>query len=460
MQSTNERAPVASAVLGRQLRTGTPRSSHGTWSAPATRTGPLDILRAQEQTRVPELIPIRHERMAASPFAFFRGAAAIMAADLRGTPRTGLEVQLCGDAHIANFGGFASPERRLVFDINDFDETLQGPWEWDIKRLVASVEIAARDRGFPKDQRKAAVLAAARAYRQAMASFADMTPFDIWYASFDVLSLLPKIQRKLGGKAVKAAEREVARAQARNSARAGRKLTRVVDGRARILSDPPLIVPLDQLLPGIEAKQLEDGIRKVIESYRLTLPHDRRALLDQYEFKDIARKVVGVGSVGTLSWIVLLLGREHGDPLVLQLKQAEASALESFLAPSPYANQGERVVEGQRLIQASSDVLLGWLRSTGLDGVERDFYVRQLWDWKTSPDLAMVSAPGLRAHARLCAWTLARAHARTGNPVAMASYLGSGTAFDKALTVFAAAYADQNQSDFDAFTTALRSPHG
>jgi uncharacterized protein (DUF2252 family) len=421
---------------------------------------PVDILREQEKNRVPELIPIRHERMAASPFAFFRGGAAIMAADLRDTPCTGLNVQLCGDAHISNFGGFASPERRLVFDINDFDETLPGPWEWDVKRLVASVEIAARDRGFAVAERHAAVFEAANTYRQAMGSFAAMTPMDIWHASFDVQAMLPTIKRNLGGHALKEADREVARALNKNSARAARKLTHLVDGRPKIISDPPLVVPLDQLLPGVEAQQLEDGIRGVMADYRDTLPPDRQSLLDHYEFEDIARKVVGVGSVGTLSWIVLLIGREHGDPLVLQLKQAEASALEAHLGPSHYENHGERVVQGQRLIQASSDVLLGWLRTEGIDGVERDFYVRQLWDWKSSADLETVSAPRLTAHARLCAWTLARAHARTGNPTAIACYLGSGAVFDHALTAFAAAYADQNQTDFDEFTQTLSQGSG
>lgn len=449
------RPPGQSAARGKLLRRNTPRSSHGEWSAPADRLSPLDILRGQEKTRVPELLPVRHERMAASPFAFFRGGAAIMAADLRHTPSTGLTVQLCGDAHISNFGGFASPERRLVFDINDFDETLPGPWEWDIKRLVASVEIAARDRGFAKAERLAAVLEAAKAYRQGMGSFAAMTPLEIWHSSFDIQALLPAIRRDLGGRALKEAERDVARALDKNSARAARKLTHVVDGRPMIISDPPLVVPLRQLLPGVEAQELEEGIRGVLADYRRTLPNDRQSLLDHYEFVDIARKVVGVGSVGTLSWIVLLAGREHADPLVLQLKQAESSALEAYLGVSPYANHGERVIEGQRLIQASSDVLLGWLRTKGLDGVERDFYVRQLWDWKTSADLATVSAPRLAAHARLCAWTLARAHARTGNPIAISSYLGSGEAFDHALTAFAAAYADQNQNDFDAFTETL-----
>jgi len=443
-----------SAVVGRHLRTSTPRSRHGEWRALATRTDPLEILRAQEQTRVAELIPIRHERMSASPFAFFRGAAAIMAADLLNSPSTGLTVQLCGDAHIANFGAFASPERRLVFYINDFDETLAGPWEWDVKRFVTSIEVAARDRGFSPEERRAAVLQAASAYRQAMTSFADMTPLQIWSASYDVVSLLPQIQRELGDAALKETERVIEHAESKDSARAARKLTHIVDGRVRILSDPPLIVPLDQLLPDVEAHQLEEGIREALANYRLTLSPDRQILFDRYEFEDIARKVVGVGSVGTLSWIVLFLGREHGDPLVLQLKQAENSVLEPVLEPSPYENHGERVVEGQRLIQASSDVLLGWLRTKGLDGVERDFYVRQLWDWKTSSDLASFAAPGLTTHGRLCAWTLARAHARTGNPVAMASYMGSGRSFDNALAAFADAYADQNERDFDAFTAA------
>ncbi|WP_394249589.1 DUF2252 domain-containing protein [Arthrobacter pityocampae] len=462
-RTTHARAPIGgaerptapTAAVGKDLRKRAPRRSHGEWSAAPDRASPLEILRDQEKGRVPELIPLRHERMAASPFAFFRGGAAIMAADLRDTPTTGLDVQLCGDAHISNFGGFASPERRLVFDLNDFDETLPGPWEWDVKRLVASVEIAARDRGFGGAEGRAAVLETAGAYRDAMRSFAAMSPLETWYASLDVESMLPDIRKNLGGHAVQQTEHEISRAMGKDSARAARKLTEVVDGRPRIVRDPPLVVPLHELLPDLEARKLEEGIRGVIADYRQTLAPDRQVLLDRYELQDVARKVVGVGSVGTLSWIVLLLGREHADPLVLQLKQAEASALEAHLVPSRYPNHGERVVQGQRLIQASSDILLGWLRTEGLDGVERDFYVRQLWDWKSSANLTTISATGLTAHSRLCAWTLARAHARTGDPTAIASYLGSGAAFDHALAVFAAVYADQNQRDYDEFVRSL-----
>ncbi|MBG6224293.1 uncharacterized protein (DUF2252 family) [Arthrobacter sp. CAN_A2] len=454
------RSTAPGADVGKDLRRRAPRRSHREWSAPSDRVSPVEILRDQEKDRVPGLIPFRHERMAASPFGFFRGAAAIMAADLRDTPTTGLNVQLCGDAHISNFGGFASPERRLVFDINDFDETLPGPWEWDVKRLVTSVEIAARDHGFAGVEGRTAVLETARAYREAMGSFAAMTPLDVWYTSFDVRSLLPAIRKNLGGHAAKEAEHDVAGALSRTSARAARRLTEVVDGRPRIIDDPPLVVPLHELLPGLEAQHLEEGIRGVMADYRQTLSPDRQPLLDHYEYQDVARKVVGVGSVGTLSWIVLLVGREHADPLVLQLKQADASVLEIHLGPSRYSNHGERVVQGQRLIQASSDILLGWLRTTGIDGVERDFYVRQLWDWKTSADLTAVSASRLMAHARLCAWTLARAHARTGAPTAIASYLGSGAAFDHALATFAAVYADQNQRDYEEFTRSLESVSG
>ncbi|GAA1126533.1 DUF2252 domain-containing protein [Arthrobacter flavus] len=390
--------------------------------------------------------------MGESPFAFFRGAAAVMAADLVDTPHTGLNVQLCGDAHIGNFGVFASLERRLIFDINDFDETLPGPWEWDLKRLVASVEIAARNRGFPKEQRLTAVLGAARTYREAMGSFAAMTPLEVWYQLFDVASMLPEIRRSLSSQQFRDVQHEINRALSKTSTKAARKLTHLVHGQPRIISDPPLVVPLTELVPGVEAELLAEGIGEVIASYRLTLPRDRQFLLRHYQFKDVARKVVGVGSVGTRSWIVLLVGREHGDPLVLQLKQATPAVLEAFLGPSTYQNHGERVIEGQRLIQASGDVLLGWLRTKGLDGVDRDFYVRQLWDWKSSTDLGRVSGPGLAAHSRLCAWTLARAHARTGNPQAIASYLGTGGVFDRDLAAFAAAYADQNEADFAAFT--------
>ncbi|WP_434992174.1 DUF2252 domain-containing protein [Arthrobacter sp. Ld5] len=451
-QLTGAGRPTAStAAVGKDLRKRVPRRSHGEWSASPDRASPLEILRDQEKDRVPELLPLRHERMAASPFAFFRGGAAIMAADLRETPVTGLQVQLCGDAHISNFGGFASPERRLVFDVNDFDETLPGPWEWDVKRMVTSVEIAARDRGFGGAEGRAAVLETAGAYRDAMRSFAAMTPLEVWYASLDVEALLPDIEENLGGHAARDAGRRISRAMGKDSARAARKLTEVVDGRPRIVDEPPLVVRLQDLLPDVEAQQLEEGIRGIIADYRQTLSPDRQVLLDHYVYEDVARKVVGVGSVGRLSWIVLLMGREHADPLVLQLKQAASSALEAHLGPSRYPNHGERVVRGQRLIQASSDVLLGWLRTAGLDGIERDFYVRQLWDWKTSADLTTISASGLAAHARLCAWTLARAHARTGDPTAIASYLGQGAAFDHALAVFAAVYADQNQRDYDEF---------
>lgn len=437
---------------GRRLRKSTPRSSHGAWQPSPDRPNPLKVLQAQEQDRVAELIPLRHERMRESSFAFFRGAAAVMASDLVDTPRTGLTVQLCGDAHIGNFGVFASLERRLIFDINDFDETMPGPWEWDLKRLVASVEIAARNRGFDKTQRLTAVLGAARTYREAMGSFAAMTPLEIWYLLFDVASMLPVIRRNLSSQQFRDVQHEINRALSKTSTRAARKLTHLVHGHPRIISDPPLVVPLAELVPDVEAELLIEGIDEVIASYRLTLPRDRQSLLRHYQFKDVARKVVGVGSVGTRSWIVLLVGREHGDPLVLQLKQATPSVLEAFLGPSDYQNHGERVIEGQRLIQASGDVLLGWLRTKGLDGVDRDFYVRQLWDWKNSTDLGRVSGPGLAAHARLCAWTLARAHARTGNPQAIASYLGTSGVFDRALATFAAAYADQNEADFAAFT--------
>uniref|UniRef100_UPI0031DF654D DUF2252 domain-containing protein n=1 Tax=Arthrobacter flavus TaxID=95172 RepID=UPI0031DF654D len=437
---------------GRRLRKSTPRSSHGAWRPSPDRPNPLEVLHAQEQGRVAELIPLRNERMGESPFAFFRGAAAVMAADLVDTPHTGLNVQLCGDAHIGNFGVFASLERRLIFDINDFDETLPGPWEWDLKRLVASVEIAARNRGFPKEQRLTAVLGAARTYREAMGSFAAMTPLEVWYQLFDVASMLPEIRRSLSSQQFRDVQHEINRALSKTSTKAARKLTHLVHGQPRIISDPPLVVPLTELVPGVEAELLAEGIGEVIASYRLTLPRDRQFLLRHYQFKDVARKVVGVGSVGTRSWIVLLVGREHGDPLVLQLKQATPAVLEAFLGPSTYQNHGERVIEGQRLIQASGDVLLGWLRTKGLDGVDRDFYVRQLWDWKSSTDLGRVSGPGLAAHSRLCAWTLARAHARTGNPQAIASYLGTGGVFDRDLAAFAAAYADQNEADFAAFT--------
>ena len=403
-------------------------------------------------------MPIRYGRMAASPFAFFRGAAVVMAHDLAPVARTGLDVQLGGDAHLANFGGFASPERALVFDLNDFDETHPGPFEWDLKRLAASFEIAGRDRGFSESDRRAAVLAAVRSYREAMAGFAEERNLDVWYARLDA----DTIEARLAGARDKAGARAVARqiehAHTHDSLKAFAKLTEVVRGEPRIVSDPPRLVPLRDL--GGEGAQAAYELHALFRAYRRSLAPDRRVLLDGYRLCDLARKVVGVGSVGTRCWILLLLGRDDGDPLFLQVKEADRSTLEFALGKSRYRNHGQRVVEGQRLLQASSDIFLGWVhaRAAG-DEPARAFYVRQLWDWKTSVKLGSVPASGLVEYAETCGWTLAHAHARAGDRIAIAAYLGKGDAFDRALAAFARAYADVNERDYDALQAAIRSGH-
>jgi uncharacterized protein (DUF2252 family) len=416
----------------------------------------VTLLEEQAATRVPELVPIRYGRMSASPFAFFRGAAYVMASDLADSPTTGLEVQLCGDAHIANFGGFASPERRLVFDLNDFDETLPGPWEWDVKRLAASIAVAARDRAWGARKRSDLVRGAIERYRDAMKEFAEMNTLDVWYAGLSERDI-DRLRSRVSDRQSKQFDKTLAKARAKGSRRAFAKLTERVDGEVRIAPDPPLIERAADLVPEAEAEVLEAAFGDLLESYRESLPGDRRRLIDRYRYVDLARKVVGVGSVGTRAWIILMLGRDDEDPLFLQAKEAQASVLEPFAGPSEFDNQGQRVVEGQRLVQSASDIFLGWLRTTGIDGQERDFYVRQLWDWKTSADLETISASGMAITTKLCAWTLARAHARTGDPVAIAGYLGSGNAFDRAVARFAEQYADQNELDHRALLDAIDS---
>jgi uncharacterized protein (DUF2252 family) len=430
-------------AAGKAARGTAPRSSHGDWEP--TSRDPLEILRRQDESRVPELVPIRYERMLASPFAFFRGGAAIMAADLSQSPTADLKVQLCGDAHLANFGVFAAPDRRLVFDCNDFDETCQGPFEWDVKRLAASVAVAGRERGFDKRERRAALLAAGGSYRRAMREFAAMGNLDVWYSRLDVEPKLAALRSKVDERRYRRVERNLAKARAKDSIRALGKLSYEVDGELRIVSDPPLITPLENLTGAAEA---EDRLQAVLDAYRESLAPDRRQLVASYRYVHAARKVVGVGSVGTRAWIVLLLGKDSGDPLFLQAKEAQASVLESYVGASPYRNHGRRVVEGQRLMQAASDVFLGWVEAEGLDDRERCFYVRQLWDGKGSADVDAMSPKELAIYVSLCGEALARAHARSGDRVAIASYLGKGEAFDKALARFAEAYADQNESDF------------
>ena len=401
-----------------------------------------------------ELVPIRYGRMLVSPFTFYRGAAYIMAADLAGMPRSGLHVQLCGDAHLSNFGVYAAPDRRLVFDTNDFDETLPGPFEWDVKRLVASFAVAGRDRGFDERRRRAVNLRVGRSYREALASFASMRTMDIWYSRVDIEDIVARFSSEVRGKVVKRAERNVAKARTKDSLSAFKKLTRVVDGEPRIVSDPPLIVPVSELFTG---EQELEAAHLVVREYRRTLLDDRRQLLERFRLADAARKVVGVGSVGTRAFILLFLGRDDEDPLFLQMKEAEASVLEPFLGRSGFANHGQRVVEGQRLMQAASDTMLGWIHVTGVDGVERDFYLRQLWDSKGSALVDVMEPETMDAYAEICGQTLARAHARSGDAVAISSYLGASDSFDRALATFAETYADQNERDYEALQAAADS---
>ena len=402
-----------------------------------------------------ELVPIRYGRMLVSPFTFFRGAAYPMAADLAGAPRTGLDVQLCGDAHLSNFGGFAAPDRRLVFSINDFDETLPGPFEWDMKRLVASFAVAGRDRGFDAKQRRSINLAVTRSYREAMTGLAEMGNLDVWYSRIDVEEIAGLAAREGTRKQRKRFERNVAKARSKDSLKAFAKLTTIVDGEPRIASDPPLIVPIEEITSGVARAELEEFERGAIRAYRRTLTDDRRQLLERYRYVHSARKVVGVGSVGTRAWILLMLGRDANDPLFLQLKEAEASVLEPFLGKSAFAKHGQRVVEGQRLMQAASDIMLGWMRITTLDGVSRDFYVRQLWDGKGSALVEIMDPAAMTAYAGFCGQALAKAHARSGDAIAIASYLGAGDSFDRALASFAEAYADQNERDYGALQDAV-----
>jgi hypothetical protein len=440
--------PAERRARGKAARAEVPRESHADLCLPAQRPDPVGLLEQQAESRVPELVPIRYGRMLVSAFTFYRGAAMIMASDLAGTPRSGLTVQACGDAHLANFGVFGTPERHLIFDVNDFDETLPAPWEWDVKRLTASLEIAGRDRGFSGKERGQVVLACVGQYRTAMQHFAGMGNLDLWYMRFDVDTFLERFRSNLDKAALKKVEKNIAKARGRDRHKAVAKLTREVDGELRFISDPPLIVPIGDLFEEAGDRDLlKASFAELLRSYRASLQPDRRALLEQHEFMDVARKVVGVGSVGTRAWVVVFRGRDAADPLVLQVKEAQHSVLEGFTAPSVYENQGERVVEGQRLTQASSDLMLGWQRTTGIDGVERDFYVRQLKDWKGSAELETMLPAAMVEYARMCGWTLARGHARSGDRIAIAAYLGKSEAFDRAILEYARAYADRNEAD-------------
>ncbi|OKJ69419.1 DUF2252 domain-containing protein [Streptomyces sp. CB02261] len=447
--------PKERAALGKKARRRSPRSGHAEYQPSADRPDPLTILEAQSSTRVAELVPIRYGRMTESPFRFYRGAAAIMASDLAATPRSGLTAQLCGDAHMLNFRLLASPERRLMFDINDFDETLPGPWEWDVKRLSASFVIAARANGYDDAERAHIVRHTVRSYREAMIRFAGMRTLDVWYAKVDATQLEALATERLAGRGRRNLSRAMAKARTRDSLQAFDKLTETVDGRPVIAADPPLLVPAGDLLPDAEHRALESRFRELIERYGRTLQSDRRALLSEYRLVDVARKVVGVGSVGTRCWIFLLLGRDDRDPLFLQAKEADSSVLAAHVGASAYRNQGERVVSGQRLMQATSDIFLGWERVDGIDGRRRDFYVRQLRDWKGIAAPETMVPRGMEAFGELCGVTLARAHARSGDRIAIASYLGKGDSFDRALVTFAEAYADQNERDHQSLVDAV-----
>jgi len=448
--------PAESAAKGKVERAEIGRSALGEWTAPSDRRDPVDLLEEQAASRVPELIPIRYGRMLVSAFAFYRGAAYVMASDLAGLPRTGLQVQLCGDAHLSNFGIYAASDRRLVFSVNDFDETLPGPFEWDLKRLVASFAVAGRDRAFNAKQRQRINRSVTRAYCTAMKEFAGMDTLDLWYARLEVDLVADALRRQGRKKQVKQLDTTTAKAQSKTSLKAFSKLTHLVGGEPRIVSDPPTIVPVAELAQPGETKALDDFLHGLVRSYRQTLSGDRRRLLERFRYTDAARKVVGVGSVGTRAWIVLLLG-SRGDPLFLQVKEAQRSVLESFLGNSAFSSHGQRVVEGQLLTQATSDIMLGWLRETGVDGVERDFYVRQLWDSKGSVDVTAMNPKGMETYAHACGWALAKAHARSGDAIAIDSYLGSSDALDQALAGFAEAYADQNQNDYEALEAAVAS---
>jgi uncharacterized protein (DUF2252 family) len=439
---------------GKAARAEVPRSTHAAWEPQPDRPSPVDLLEQQAQTRVPELVPIRYGRMLVSPFTFYRGAAYLMASDLSTMPKTSLRAQLCGDAHLSNFGAFAAPDRRLVFSINDFDETHPGPFEWDVKRLAASFAVAGRDRGFDDKQREAVNLAVGSSYREAINRYAGMRNLDLWYTRVDVEDLLAEMARFASAKERKRADKNLAKTRAKDSLRAFAKLTEIVDGEPRIVADPPVVTPIEDVL-GERMHEFEAFLHSVLRSYRRTLPGDRRRLLERYRYVHAARKVVGVGSVGTRAFIMLLLGRDGDDPLFLQFKEAEASVLEPFLGKSDFANHGQRVVEGQRLTQAASDIMLGYIRAEGVDDVKRDFYVRQLWDAKGSALVDVMEPSVMRMYAQACAVELARSHARSGDAIAIAGYLGTSDTFDRAIGLFAESYADQNERDYGTLTKAV-----
>lgn len=446
---------------GKELRKKVPRSSHAAWDVKPDRSEIVDMISEQEKTRIPELIPVRHQRMTTSPFTFYRASAVIMARDLSQTSTTDIRVQACGDAHIGNFGMFASPERRLVFDINDFDETLPAPWEWDIKRLVASVEICGRDRGFSDEERSRAVRTAAEGYREGMQKYSEMGALDVYYDHMDVEKIYQQNIDRLTSENRRLIQKTMEKALAKNREKAFGKFTELtVDGHVQIKSDPPLIVPFrdmaDSDFTGIDREGVSELISLILKKYRLSLPKERRYLIDQYSIRDAARKVAGVGSVGTRAWIIVLEGAGIHDPLILQVKEAEKSVLEKYAGDSVFIEHGRRVVEGQRAIRTAGDILTGWVRFPDKNGHILDYYVRQLWDFKGTIDLSKITAEDLTGYAGLCGVTLAHAHAKTGNRFSIASYIGKGDVFIDAMEAFAKAYADQNEADYNVFLNSLK----
>ncbi|MEZ5078616.1 MAG: DUF2252 domain-containing protein [Solirubrobacterales bacterium] len=447
--------PTSGTDAGRAARKHLSRSALGRWEPAGDRFDPVALLAEQDRMRVPELVPVRYGRMLESAFTFYRGAAAIMAADLGAAPHSGLHAQLCGDAHLSNFGIFGTPDRRLVFDVNDFDETLPGPFEWDVKRLVASFEIGGCDRGFEPAERQECVRRAARAYRRAMTEFATMGDVRLWYVRLDIEATAKPLLREVSASERHRVKRGIAKARNKESLRALKKLTVERDGRSVIADRPPVLVPIAKLAGDRSPAELRATMQRLVERYAATLdPHNRR-LVERYHLVDAGHKVVGVGSVGTRAWIALMLGDLNGDPLFLQVKEAGSSVLEPYAGKSEFAHHGQRVVAGQRLMQTSGDILLGWLDAAGVDdGIERQFYVRQLWDGKGSADIDVMEPKAMAIYADLCGWTLARAHARSGDRAAIAAYLGRGDRFDRAMTEFAEAYADRNEADYRALLAA------
>jgi uncharacterized protein (DUF2252 family) len=442
------------ARQGKKARLDVPLARHAEWDPPVDRTDPIELLEHQAETRIEELVPIRYGRMLVSPFSYYRGAALPMTEDLATTPTSGFDAQLCGDAHMSNFGVFGSPERHLFFDVNDFDETAPGPWEWDVKRLAASLEIAARENEVSKKTRTRIVQGAVRSYRETMRELAMVPMMSVWYAHLDVEEILPRFSALLNRKRTPSVWNAITKARAHDSHQAFDKLCHVTGGETRIIHDPPLIVPVEEFVTGMDPDAAAEALARIVRAYRRTLQPDRRHLLEQYELAHLARKVVGVGSVGTDAWIALFLAREDGSPLFLQIKEAQPSVLERFTIKTKFSNHGQRVVVGQRLVQAASDIFLGWERFSW-GGAERDYYFRQLRDWKGSVEVNGMTPAGMDVWGRMCGWTLARAHARSGDRIAIAAYLGKSETFDAAVTEFSSAYADTTERDYAALKRAV-----